>query len=833
MRRVRLLTLLAALAVPGVSVAVDADPDRDGYRLPPEPIRALAEAPPLPDVLSDSRGRVLVMLRREALPSLQALSRPQMRLAGLDIDVGDGVTRSSLDSLNARTRLETFSGIELRRLDEDRARPVSGLPAHPRLSFFTWSPDETRLAFTHATGSGLEVWVLALDTGQARRLTGANANGVLGNPLTWFRDGAALLVRMRPAATVELSDPRLQVPAAPLISVSDGNLAPARTYQNLLRTAVDDANFDALATSRLYRVPLRGEPRPWAGPSPYRRTAFSPDGRYLLVESLRKPYSRRVPVDRFAARTQLLDPDGEPVMTVADLPPGDDLPRGRMAATVGKRQIGWRADRPAELVWTEALDDGDPAVQVAHRDALFAWAAPFADSPRLLLKTVNRHIETLWGDDRHAIAIDAWWETRNTRSYLFAPGEPARAPRLLDDRDMQDRYADPGLYQTELNGAGEPQLILDHGRAYRIGEGFGPDGQHPFLDRIDLTSGVRERLYQSTLEEEAESLIGFAGGDRSRLLVSIESPTRPPAHFVRDLEDRTRLRRLTEPANPYAAMNAVKRSLLTYARDDGIALSGTLHLPAGFDPGQSARLPLILWAYPVEYRDAGSASQVAVNPRRFVAPDYMSPAYWALRGFAVLDKASFPIVGEAGVEPNDTYLEQLLGNARAAIDALDRQGIVDRQRVVAMGHSYGAFMVANLLTHSDYFAAGIARSGAYNRTLTPFGFQREQRSYWQAPQVYTAMSPFMSADRMKTPLLLIHGGADANASTSAMQSERYFAALQALGAPARLVILPNENHRYLARESVLHTLWEQDRWLQRHAGDADGGHAGDGVSRGE
>lgn len=805
------LVLLCLASLPATADEVD------GYRLPPEGIRELAETPPLPMVLADSRGRVLISLYRNGLVTLQELAAPELRLAGLSIDVGNVVTHSSLDSLNSRTSLDYFNRIELRRLDQDHARPVIGLPAHPRLSFFTWSPDETHLAFTHATGSGLEVWVLNLASGRATRLTGASANGVLGNPLVWFKDGTALLVRMRAGSPIRLLDARTQVPTAPLISVSDGTRSQARTYQDLLQTPVDDANFEALATSQLYRVPLRGRAGLLAAAALYQRVAFSPDGRFLLAESLQKPYSRIAPVDRFAVLTRLLDARGHLVREVATAPLSDQLPNGRMAVRKGKRQFGWRADRPAVLVWTEALDGGNPGNDVEYRDALYAWDAPFGAAPRLLLKTVNRLVETRWGNDDYAIAIDTWWDTRNTRSYLFSPGDPGRKPVELSNRDAQDRYADPGVYQTRFNAAGESQLLLDGSHAYRIGDGYGTTGQHPFVERIDLSTLATERIYESSLEDEAESILGFAGNDRDRLLVSVESPTRVPAYFERSLKKGMQPRRLTRPENQFTAMQGISKSLLSYARYDGVALNGTLYLPADYRPGQSARLPLIIWAYPVEFKDADSAGQVSTNANRFVAPDYMSPAYWAMRGYAVLDKASFPIVGEGKAEPNDTYLEQLLGNAKAAIDALDAKGIADPKRVVAMGHSYGAFMVANLLTHSDYFVAGIARSGAYNRTLTPFGFQREQRSYWDAPEVYTRMSPFLSADRMKTPLLLIHGGADANAGTSTLQSERYFAALKALGAPARLVILPNENHRYAARESVLHALWEQDQWLEKYA----------------
>jgi dipeptidyl aminopeptidase/acylaminoacyl peptidase len=128
-------------------------------------------------------------------------------------------------------------------------------------------------------------------------------------------------------------------------------------------------------------------------------------------------------------------------------------------------------------------------------------------------------------------------------------------------------------------------------------------------------------------------------------------------------------------------------------------------------------------------------------------------------------------------------------------------------------------MTANLLTHSRLFAAGIAESGAYNRTLTPFGFQNERRSYWEAPEIYNRMSPFMNADKVKDPMLLIHGMADNNSGTFPIQSESYYAALKGFGATVRLVLLPDESHGYAARESILHKHWEVLNWMNKYVRD--------------
>jgi len=295
----------------------------------------------------------------------------------------------------------------------------------------------------------------------------------------------------------------------------------------------------------------------------------------------------------------------------------------------------------------------------------------------------------------------------------------------------------------------------------------------------------------------------------------LESKKEYPNYYIRDIKKNV-LKQITFNENPFRILDDVYKEVIRYKRTDGVELSATLYLPVGYKIESREKLPMIMWAYPTEFKDKNSAGQVTVSNNEFTFLNYGSPLYWLTKGYAVLDDASFPVIGEGKTEPNDTYITQLVANAKAAIDAIDSLGFIDRDRVAVGGHSYGAFMTANLLTHSNLFAAGIARSGAYNRTLTPFGFQSEERNYWEAPDVYNAMSPFQNAEKMKTPLLLIHGEEDNNSGTFPMQSERYFNALKGLGANARLVILPKESHGYAARESIMHMLWEQDQWLEKY-----------------
>ncbi|MEL7160484.1 MAG: prolyl oligopeptidase family serine peptidase, partial [Bacteroidota bacterium] len=372
----------------------------------------------------------------------------------------------------------------------------------------------------------------------------------------------------------------------------------------------------------------------------------------------------------------------------------------------------------------------------------------------------------------------------------------------------------PGYFVTKRNEFGRSVLALDGTDAYLLGDGYSDEGQFPFLDKIDLEANETERVYQSAYTDKIENLYDF-DVDSKRLLIRIESPTEYPNYAFRNVSNG-KVTTVTNFPNPFQGLEDVHKEVITYEREDGLELSGTLYLPEGYDMAKKEKLPMILWAYPREYKDKASAAQTTSNPNEFIYPYYGSPIYWVKRGYAVLDDAAFPIVGEGEEEPNDSFRKQLVANGKAAIDAVDKLGYVDRDRVAVGGHSYGAFMVANLLSHSDLFAAGIARSGAYNRTLTPFGFQSEQRSYWEAPEVYYTMSPFMHAEKMKTPLLLVHGEADNNSGTYPLQSERYFNALKGLGATVRLVMLPKESHGYRAKESILHLLWEQDQWLEKY-----------------
>lgn len=777
------------------------------YQLPPESILQLADYQRAPTVTIDSHKKYMLLSYRDTYKSLDDLNQQEISLAGLRVNPVTNISSS----------MSYISNLKIRKVLDNEPVQVKGLPAKPRIAYLTWSPDETKMAFTHTTAEGLELWVMDFATAQATRLTEAVVNANLGNPLNWYRDSQTLLVRLIPGNRPALIDPKKALPVGPTISVSNGSKAQNRTYQDLLKNPSDEANFVALTTAELYKVDLNGNKTLFKSADIYAGENFSPDGQYLLVNTIQKPFSYIVPLSRFPQRYVMYDLNGKEVRTVTEVPLTEVLPKGFMAVRKGKRNLNWRSDVPSTLFFVEALDEGDPKKEAEFRDAVYTWKAPFDKNPELLTKSNLRFSYIVWGDATTAVLQDEWYDTRQVKSYLFDPSKPEAAPRVVSDRNYQDVYSDPGDFETQKNEYGKYILTIDNNRIFRIGDGFTPKGQFPFIDELNLRTLKTKRLYQSVYTDKMEEIFDIMDVTKGEVLVRIQSKNEYPNYYIRNLKKRIAPLQLTHFPNPFESIKNVYKELIKYKRADGVDLSGTLYLPAGYDRNaKTGKLPLLIWAYPAEYKDKNSAGQSTANPNEFTFPYYGSFVYWVTRGYAILDDAAFPIVGEGKTEPNDSFIEQLVANAKAAIDAVDSLGYIDRTKVAVGGHSYGAFMTANLLTHSDLFACGIARSGAYNRTLTPFGFQSEQRNYWEASEVYDAMSPFMHADKMKTPMLLVHGEADNNPGTFTLQTERYFQALKGLGGPARMVILPKEQHSYVARENILHLLWEQDQFLEKY-----------------
>ena len=728
--------LLAIFALNQLS----ANTDGLGYQKPSKEILDLVDVKLAPRTLIDDARENMVLLSRDTYKSIEELSIQELRLAGLRID----------PKTNIGSRVTYYNEVQLQTVGDTKIRAVKGLPQKPRLANFVWSPNQSHIAMTNTTQSGVELWLLNVKKATAQRLTKGILNANMGNPIDWMADNKSLIVKVIPSDRKPLINTSEAIPVGPTVSVSDGKKAQNRTYQDLLKNKNDEFNFEQLARSELKRITITGSSTTWAETAMYGDINISPDGKYVLVNEYDRPFSYLVPYRRFPMTSMVYSSNGKLVSEIVSVPLIEDLPKGFMSVRQGRRNISWRDDQAATLAFAEALDGGDAANEVEYRDQVSELAAPFDGEAKPLFKSINRVYNLMWGDDENALAVDYWWNTRNVKTYWFNPSDNNVASIVLSDRNYQDSYSDPGSIVMRRNEFGRNVIAMSEGSIYLLGDGFTKDGQFPFLDRMSLADQSKQRLYQSNYIDRIEDLRDFDVA-RQRLLVRIEASDQYPNYFFR-LLGQDKLQQLTQFENPFKSIKNVSKEVISYTRDDGLELTGTLYLPTNYVEGE--RYPMILWAYPREYKDKNSASQNTQNPNEFTYPYWGSPIYWVTKGYVVLDDAAFPIVGEGDKEPNDSFRTQLVANAKAAIDALNERELIDPERVAVGGHSYGAFMVGNLLSHSDLFAAGIARSGAYNRTLTPFGFQSEERSYWEAPEVYYTMSPFMHADKMKTPLLM-------------------------------------------------------------------------------
>ncbi|MFC5387849.1 prolyl oligopeptidase family serine peptidase [Brevundimonas bullata] len=795
------LAAVPALAMPAAAQA----PAAPTYQQPPQPIAQILDSKPNPTASLSPDRKTLLLQDRSNLPSIAELSEPMLRLAGYRIN--------PTNNGPANSRVAWLTGLSFQTVEGGAARVVAGLPANARLTNVSWAPNGAAVAFLLNTPNGLELWTADVASAQARRLTGPTVNAAAGSGYSWLPDASGLLVQAVPAGRRAAPDVT-RPPSGPTVAETGGRAAPVRTYQDLLSDAGDEALFDHYFTSQLTIVPLNGRARTLGQPGVFLNASVSPDGRFILQTRVKKPYSYIVPASLFPADVIITDLNGREVHRVADLPLRDNVPTPFDAVAPGPRSAQWRADADATLVWVEAQDGGDPRNAAEVRDRVFMLPAPFNDRPRTLVDLKERYAGVQWGRDDTAIVNSRWFNTRHETRTLVDPSNPG-AGRVLVDRNYQDRYNDPGSVVVEPNARGRSTIrfTADGSKVFVEGDGATREGEYPFLDALDLKTGETERVWRAA-QGEYESVVGILDDAGRKLVTYRESRTDPANLRLRDLDGG--VTQLTQFPDPAPQLAEVKRELITYTRDDGVQLSGTLYLPAGYDKDRDGPLPLVMWAYPAEFTDAAVAGQVVDTDNRFVRPGGISHLFLLTQGYAVLDNPSMPIVGKDGAEPNDTYIEQLSASAKAAVDAVVALGVADRDRIAVGGHSYGAFMTANLLAHTDLFKTGIARSGAYNRTLTPFGFQAEQRSYWEATETYNAMSPFTYADKVNEPILLIHGEADANSGTFPIQSERFYAALKGNGATARYVVLPLEDHGYRARESVGHTQWEMVTWLDRY-----------------
>ena len=772
-----------------------------GYQRPPDDIAKLVEAPLTPAVMLSPDNTWLALLDRSDFPTIEELSRPELRIAGLRINP---------DNFGP-SRTNPFIGLKFKNLKDMKEHSISGLPTPIRLSNFSYSPDSKKATFLQTYPDRIELWLVDMTTLSAKPLTKRKINATYSNPVLW--SGSNQVLFLAAANEGKPLPVKNRVPAGPVIEENLGKKAPSRTWQDLLKNPYDEASFDYHCTSQLVATSLDGSEKLIGSPAIYSTFSPSPDGALVLSRTVSRPYSYLVPAFYFPQLVQVSDLSGNVIKKLADIPLGENIPTGFNAVITGPRGHGWRPDLAASVYWIEAQDGGDPKTKAEIRDKVMTWIAPFTGSPSVMISLNLRYAGIDWGNDKTAWVSEFWWNDRRLKTYQVDPSNPAKK-KIIFNRSTEDVYADPGNPVMTSNNFGQQVMQINSDNSvYLIGAGASPEGDRPFLDKMDLTTGKVTRMWRSEAPY-FETVFAVTDPKKLTFITSRESQDENPNYYLRSADSKT-LAPITAFAHPYPQIKDVKKQVLKFKRPDGVDLTADLYLPPGYTKDKGP-LPTFFWAYPEEFKSRENAGQVKGSPYTFTRISSGGPIFWVVRGYAVLNNVSIPIVGEGDKEPNDTYVEQLVASAKAAIDYGTSLGVVDPTRVGAGGHSYGAFMTANLLAHSDLFKAGIARSGAYNRTLTPFGFQSEERTYWEAPEVYSQMSPFSFADKIKTPILLIHGEADNNQGTFPIQTERFYNAIKGHGGTARYVLLPYESHGYRGKESIMHMLWEMDNMLETY-----------------
>lgn len=778
--------------------------DDNTYRTPAKEVMELLLAKPTPAVSIDGKAEWMLLSERNSYPTVEELGQPELRVAGLRINPNNF----------SPSRQNFINNFTLQNIKSGQSSQVSGLPANLLAGSVSWNPSETKIAFTHTTGTRVDLYVIDIASKKASKINKQPVNTVLGTSYTWVDDQTIIYK----AATQNAANaPKRPItPKGPTIQQNLGKAAPSPTYQDLIKSPYDEQLFEFYATGQLIQS-KNGVETVLGKPAIVSTFSLSPDKKYMMVRTIRKPFSYLVTANGFPSTITINDLTGKVVKVLAELPSSEGTPSGYDNTQNVPRGFDWRDDEAATIIWAMPLDSGLIKKQVDYHDAVYALSAPFTGEAKELFKTKTRYAGTTWGNETLALVQEVLRSKQTIRVSRY--NSNTGSLELLMERNQTDAYNNPGSPVLTRNKYGRPVIqTTDNGTKMLMNNttGASAKGDLPFLAKFDLTSKKNEIIWRCQ-EGVYETVNDVLDADKLVLLTRRESQTDVPNYYIKNLVLRLADRAITQFSNPYPLLEGVKKEKVKYKRADGVDLTGELYLPKGYNKDKDGPLPLIIWAYPREFNSAADAAQIRGSQYRFTTLSWGSPIYYVTQGYAVLDNAEMPIVAtSADKKPNDNFIAQLKMNAEAAISHLSGMGVADKNRVGVGGHSYGAFMTAHLLSHTSLFKAGVARSGAYNRTLTPFGFQNEDRTYWQAPQLYYDMSPFSYADKIKTPLLLIHGDSDDNTGTYPINSERLYAAIKGHGGTVRFVFLPYEAHGYRGKENILHTLWEQQQWLDKY-----------------
>ncbi len=799
--------LFIVLVFSFVSVSIHAQDDAS-YKTPPKDISDMLLAKPTPNVSIDDKGEWMLFSEYSLYPSVEEMARPELKIAGLRINPAN----------YAPSRQNYINNFYLKNISTGKEYKITGLPSPLFAASVNWSPNDKKIAFTQITRDRVDLYVIDITTQKAMKINKIALNAVIGSGYQWYDDNTLLYrATLKPATA---APPKPMMPKGPTVQENYGKASPRPTFQDLIKSPYDEQLFEFYATSQLIKN-TNGIEMKIGQPAIYISTNVSPDQKYLITRTLKKPFSYTVPAFGFPSVVAITDMNGKLVKQLADLPSSETAPSGNDNVQNVARGFDWRDDEPATVTWSMPLDSGLIKKNMDYHDAVYVLSAPFTGEAKQILKTKMRYRGITWGNSTLALVYEGLTGKQKIQTNRFNPS--TGEIEMLMERNTTDAYSNPGFPVTDKNKWGREVIVtVDNGTKLLMNNtsGSSPKGDLPFLATFDLNTKKTDILWRCN-EDIFENVVAVIDPDKLTLVTRRESENMVPNYWLKNLKLRIADRQLTGFTDPYPQLDGVSKEKVKYKRADGVDLTGDLYLPKGYDAKRDGPLPVILWAYPREFNSAADAAQIRGSEHRFTLLNWASPVFYVTQGYAVLNNAEMPIVAtDTAKKPNDDFIDQLRMNAEAAINKLADMGVGDRNRVAVGGHSYGAFMTANLLAHTNLFKAGIARSGAYNRTLTPFGFQNEDRTYWQAPELYNEMSPFMAADKIKTPILLIHGEMDDNTGTYPIQSERLFNAIKGHGGTVKFVSLPYEAHGYRGRENILTMLAEQNTWLEKYVKNA-------------
>jgi dipeptidyl aminopeptidase/acylaminoacyl peptidase len=809
-KRFLLLFLLLSLvfSFPVISQPLSSGDD-GGYKMPPKDIADMLLAKTSPNVSVSYMGEWMLFAESSSYPSVEELARPELKIAGLRINPNNF----------APSRQNFINNLYLQNLVTGKQFKITGMPSPLYAGSVQWSPNDKKFAFTQTTNDRVDLYVIDLATQKAAKVNKSPLNVLFGSAYQWYDDNTILYrAAVKPASQAPAKP---LMPKGPTMQENYGKAAPRPTFQDLIKSPYDEKLFEFYMSCQLIKN-INGTETRIGQPGIYGTISVSPDKKYLITRMIKKPFSYTVPAFGFPTLVCITDLNGKMIKQLADLPSSETAPSGNDNVQLAPRDFGWRDDEPATVTWCMPLDSGLIKKNVDFHDIVYSLSAPFNTSPKELFRTKMRYRGISWGTPTLALVFEGLTGKQATVTSKYNPST-GQMEKLLE-RNTTDNYSNPGSPVTVRNEYGRYVIMTtDNGNKILMNNptGSSPKGDLPFLASFDLNTKKTEIIWRCP-EGYFENIVRVLNPEKLIVLTRKENEKIVPNYWIKDLNTKSGDRQITQFTDPYPQLDGVTKQKIKYKRADGVDLTGELYLPKGYDPKRDGKLPVFIWAYPAEFNSAADAAQIRGSEHRFTLLNWGSPVFYVTQGYAVLNNAEMPIVASSkDKKPNDDFINQLTMNAEAAINILDSMGVGDRNRAAVGGHSYGAFMTANLLAHTKLFKAGIARSGAYNRSLTPFGFQNEDRTYWQAPELYMEMSPFTYADKIKAPILLVHGEMDDNTGTYPIQSERMYNAIKGHGGTVKFLSLPYEAHGYRGRENILHMLDEQFTWLEKYVKNAN------------